>query len=257
MNLGELLTLLREAVLNDRTDRAAGTSDYLWTDQTLVTYINEAQRKYCALSLALRDGSTDAATLVTLAAGQSEYVLHPSVLAVVSAKLTTAHSDLVRVGHPALSAYRAPTERWIDPAQYSAYPAGATLAYSTDEQLASDGGPHERAVLRVYPTPDADANGRTIRLRVVRKPLVKFTVADIADENAIPEIPEDHHIEMLDWAAYLALRIVDDDAGAPRRAAEFKATFEENARRARAEAMRKMFAPMGWGFGRHGFTWEK
>ena len=95
-------------------------------------------------------------------------------------------------------------------------------------------------------------DGNVLRLRVVRKPLDRLTVGS---PSARPEIPEDYHIEMLDWAAYLALRIVDDDAGSPRRAADFKATFEESVRKARTEVMRKLFAPMDWGFGRGGFSW--
>jgi hypothetical protein len=74
--------------------------------------------------------------------------------------------------------------------------------------------------------------------------------------SARPEIPEDHHIEMLDYAAYLALRIIDDDAGSRKAAFEFKATFDESVREARKLVMRKMFAPLGWGFGRGGFRWD-
>ena len=62
---------------------------------------------------------------------------------------------------------------------------------------------------------------------------------------------------MLDWAAYLALRIVDVDAGMPSRANEFRASFEDHVKNARNSAMRKLFAPLQWGFGRNGFTWER
>ena len=49
--------------------------------------------------------------------------------------------------------------------------------------------------------------------------------------------------------------IVDDDAGAPKRAADFMATFDMHVKEARALTMRKLFAPMGWGFGRGGYSW--
>lgn len=253
MTLGDLLKLLRESILNDRSDRASGTSDYLWTDQTLVTYINEAQRRFAVKGLILRDATTDAVTLVTLVAGQSTYPLHKSVIAVMSARRTDQEADLTRVGHAVLAAYRAPVDQWIDPAYYTGLPAGPSLAYATDEGLVDfDAGSLSQIAMRVYPAPTTEQAGQTIRLRVVRKPLEPLVVGAPDGE---PEIPEDHHIEMLDYAAYLALRIVDDDAGAPRRAEEFRQSFEDHVKAARALAMRKLFAPMGWGFGQGGFSW--
>lgn len=254
MTLGEQLALLREAILNDRSDRVAGSSDYLWSDQTLVTYINEAQRRFAVKGLILRDGTTAEATKVTLVEGQTTYPLHPAVISVMSAKLEDRDAGLNRVGHSLFSAYRPPTDNWIDPAGLAVLPPGTTLAWSTDEAMNdADGDSFSQITLRVYPKPSAAQVGEVIRLRVVRKPLYPLVLTQL---SASPEIPEDHHIEMLDWAAYLALRIVDNDAGSPKRAEEFRQSFEDHVVKARALAMRKMFAPMGWGFGRGGFSWD-
>jgi hypothetical protein len=253
MTLGDLLELLRESILNDRSDRASGTPDYLWTDKTLVTYINEAQRKFAVEGLVLRDAQTDEVTKITLVEGQTLYPLHESVIAVLSLKNANQEADLTRVGHSTFGAYRAPTDSWVDPAGYTSLPAGPSLAYATDGGLsdAADG-TLSQVVMRVYPTPAAVQDGQVLRLRVIRKPIEKLVVTGL---SASPEIPEDHHIEMLDWAAYLALRIIDDDAGARKAAFEFKATFEESVKDARMLVMRKLFAPMDWGFGRGGFSW--
>lgn len=254
MTLRELLKLLRRAILNDRSDRTAGSSDYLWEDETLVTYINEAQRRLATQGLVLRDATTDEVTKITLVAGQSTYVLHESVIAVMSAKNSTQVADLNRVGHSVLAAYRAPSDNWIDPAGFTGLPAGATLAYSTDEGLqAVDSDSLSQIALRVHPVPSTAEAGNVIRLRVVRKPLEKLVAGDLGAE---PEVPEDYHIEMLDWAAYLALRIVDDDAGSPKRAEDFKASFEQHVKEARTNVLRKLFTPVDWGFGRGGFTWS-
>lgn len=253
MNLGELLQYLREAILNDRSDRVSGSADYLWTDATLVTNINEAQTRFCRRGLILRDGTTDEVTLVTLRTGVTEYPLHESILGVLSAKRTDQLADLTRVGHSVLAGYRNLSNSWVDPTDMFALAPGVTIAYSTDEALSdSNADSFIQPVLRVYPIPSTEQDGQTIRLRVVRKPLERFTVAA---KSARPEIPEDYHIAMLDWAAHLSLRIVDDDAGAPRRAQEFAATFEQHVRDARVEVMRKLFAPMGHGFGRGGWSW--
>lgn len=254
MNLGALLNLLRTAILNDRSDRVGGDNDYLWQDETLVTYINEAQNKFAREALVLRDGSTNEVTRVRLVEGQDSYSLHPAVLAVISAKPEGQQADLTRVGHSLLGAYRAPSDSWTDPQSLTTIPAGAPLAFATDEELvADDSGSLSVVTLRVFPKPSAAMADTYLRLRVVRKPLEQLTVDNL---YAIPELPDDHHIEMLDWAAYLALRIVDDDAGAPRRAAEFEARFLANIQKVRRQAMRKMFAPMPWGFGRGGFSWD-
>lgn len=253
MTLGELLQLLRGSILNDRSDRVEGSSDYLWTDETLVAYIAEAQRRLAVHGLVLRDATTNEATLVTLVEGQATYTLHEAVIAVVSAKLSARDADLTRVGHSTLAAYRQPSDNWVDPASFAALSNGPTLAYTTDEGLSATlSDSFSDITLRVYPTPGADQDGDTVRLRVVRKPLEALNANNL---SAVPEVPEDHHIEMLDYAAYLALRIVDDDAGSPKRAEEFRATFERNVKLARDAAMRKMFAPLEWGFGRGGFSW--
>lgn len=254
MRLDELLDELREGILNDRTDRTAGTSDYLWTDARLIRYINEAQRRFAVQSLILRDASTPEVTEFILVEGQQDYVLHEAVIAVVSAKVSTHTADLRRVGHSLLSMHSPVGDMTYDPSAFTWMQPGAPVAYSTEEGLSdqrADG--WSQVSLRVYPVPDADAAGTTIKMQVIRKPLEQLTVNNLC---AVPEIPEDHHLEMLDWAAYLALRIVDDDAGSERRAAEFARSFQVHVTEARKVAMRKLFAPLPWGFGRHGFAWE-
>lgn len=255
MRLSDLLTELRENILHDRSDRVAGSPDYLWSDATLVRYINEAQRRFARKALVIRDNTTPDITQVTLQTGVSEYTLHPSVLAVISAKVSTDQADLARAGHSAFNTYRQPDPYFFDTSALTTLPPGKPLAYSTDETLGLDDYDSVSAVvLRVYPTPSAEFNGTVIKLRVVRLPTCDLTTNNL---NAVPEIPQDHHLEMLDWAAYLALRIVDIDGGAPARAAEFRASFEAHVKEARDAAMRKLFAPAQWGFGRNGFSWEQ
>lgn len=255
MTLDELLDELREGILNDRTARVAGTSDYLWTDARLARYINEAQRRLAVRGLIIRDGTTDEVTKITLVEGQTVYPLHESVIAVVSAKRSDQDADLSRVGHSVLAAYRSPEENVFDFSYWTALPPGAPLAVSTDEEvLPDDCETATKVALRVYPAPDAaTAASITLRLRVVRKPLCDLT---LSNRGAVPEVPVDHQLDMLDWAAYLALRIVDDDAGAPRRAEEFRQRFELMVREARQTAMRKMFAPIPWRVGAQGWAWE-
>lgn len=260
MTLDELVAELRENILFDRSDRTDGDSDLLWSTETLVRYINEAYQRFARLSLVLRDNTTAAVTQVTLVTGQTEYPLHRAVLAVASARLTGDVGDLARAGHSVLNAYRGPDPTYWDPAQLSQLPPGKPLVFTMDETMAADATtpdtPIEAPVLRVYPTPSATYNGQIIQLRVVRMPLTALTLGeDMATQT--PELPVAHHLEMLDWAAYLALRVVDRDAGYRERALEFRASFEQHVKQARTEMLRKMHTPQPWGFGRHGFTWER
>jgi len=251
MNLEELLDELRHNILHDRSDQIAGDSDQLWSDRTLIRYINEAERRMARQALILRDAVTPEATLIQTVAGQKFYALHPSVIAVISAKCHGDVADLARAGHAALSTYHTPDTYFFDPSSLSVLPPGKMVAYSTDEGLLQDDAGTVRVVtFRAYPAPDA-THVQAIHLRVIRTPLRK-----LRNLQDIPEIPEDHHLDMLDWAAYLALRIVDHDAGDPDRAAEFKASFQAHVDEAKKLAMRKMFTPAPWGFGRNGFSWE-
>jgi hypothetical protein len=251
MTLGDLLEELRDNILHDRSDQVSGASDYLWSDKTLIRYINEAQRRFARLGLVLRDASTPQCCTVKLASGQIMYPLDPSVVAVISAQYTGDPGDLARAGHAALSTYHTPDPYFFNPAYLSTLPPGKPLAYSTDEEVRPDeNGSLSVVTMRVYPAP-LPTYVAPLKLRVARLPINKL--CELAD---VPEIPEDHHIDMLDWAAYRALRIVDHDKGDAARAAEFQAAFAAHVEEAKKTAQLRMFVPMQFGFGRNGFNWD-
>lgn len=252
MNLEDLLGILRGDILNDRSDRIDGTSDYLWSDETLVRYIDEAQRRFAKQSYVIRDSSTSEVVNVTVREGVTEYTLHPSVLFVISARIDGSMRDLHRMGHVSLGQFTVPNSIPYSPA-YESLPAGAPIVYTTDETLGEDDDGVQAAVtLRIYPEPRAEDDGTVIKLRVVRLPIERLTINNL---GAYPELPETHHLEMLDWAAYLALRIADHDAGNLKLAADYAASFGNHVREAQKLVLRKLFAPQPWGFGRHGFRW--
>jgi hypothetical protein len=254
VKLQDLLDELRENILGDRSDRTSGDSDILWNDATLVRYINEAQRRFAKRSFVIRDSTTTEVVNVTIAAGVTEYTLHPAIIAVISARLEDAVTDLIRVGHAALGNYQNPAATVISPASFSQASPAAPMAYMTDETIGEDDeGSISVVSMRIFPAPRAQDAGTIIKLRVTRMPLDELTVNNL---SMVPEIPADHHLEMLDWAAYLALRIVDQDAGNFKRAQDFASSFEGHVQEARKQVLRKLFAPQTWGFGRGGFRWS-
>jgi hypothetical protein len=267
MKLGDLLYVLREDILHDKTDLVPDSpqSDQLWSDRTLILYIDEAQRRMCREGLILRDGTTKDICTFWMKALQREYALHPSILAVVSAKcgpnpnLTNPinhpdHADLTRAGHASFNEFFVPNPYFFDPSSLSYQKPGKVVAFDTDEfLLPNNNGEFSVMNMRLYPTPSADFV-QPVHMRVIRLPQNHLTRENL---DAYPEIPEEHHVDMLDWAAYLALRKVDHDAGDPARAAEFKQSFEVHVAEAKKIAMRKLFATLQMGFGRNGFSWEQ
>ena len=259
MQLGDLLSELRENVLHDKSDQVAGASDYLWTDATLVRYIDEAHRRMARRGLMIRDSTTASVTQITTVNNQQFYPLDPSVLAVLSLQMVGDNQTLARAGYDAFNNYytNVPDTMFFDPSQLSNMQPGKAVAWSTDQSVIADpNGSWSVINLTLYPVIATPYDNIVGNMRVIRLPIERFSTANL---TAYPEIPEDHHLDMLDWAAYLALRSVDTDvagANAAARAADFAARFEAHCQDARKEAMRKLFVPQQWGFGRNGWSWE-
>jgi len=257
MNLGDLLCELRENILHERSDQVAGSSDYFWDDKTLVRYINEAERRFARRSRILRDNRTPECCQITTVAGQDNYQLHKSVISVMSLQMAGDFADLARASHTALNTYHQPDSYYFNPSQLANLPPGKALAFDTDEtMLENDHGSTSSINLRLYPVIASPYDNIVGTMRVIRLPMNRLSEDNL---DAYPEIPEDHHLNMLDWAGYLALRSPDLDVAADgglSRAGALAKSFEQHVLDAKNEAESKMFQPALWGFGRNGFTWE-
>lgn len=253
MRLEEMLLELRENMLHDRSDRISGAPDYLWSDTTLIRYIDEAQNQFARQTWCIRDGVTAAVTQVTLSTDQV-YPLHPKIIAVLSARLEGDTTDLARGHHTAFDTFRQQDALFFDANVLNAVQPGKPVAYDLDEYFVDDAtGSSGCMALRVYPTPSSTYVGQKIFLRVVRMPLNSLAGVNL---SAYPEIPSEYHFTILDYAAYLALRMPDHDAEDTARADRFLASFQAKVAQAKHEIRRKTFAPTLWGFGRNGFSWE-
>lgn len=257
MRLRRLLKELRENMLRDKSDQIAGASDYLWTDETLVGYIDQAQKRFAHLTECIRDAQTPQVCQFKTVTDQRLYTLDKSIIGVLSVHMDGDHADLARAGHSDLSTYHMPDTYFFDPAQLANLPPGKPLAYSTDEGIGQDDdGTYSTTLLRLYPKVSADYAGITGYLRVTRLPLLDLTCDNL---DLVPEIPDLWHMSMLDWAAYLALRGPDlDVAGgdAIDRSDKFAKSFQAHVDEAKAMAKKKMFTPLQWAFGRNGFSYE-
>ena len=208
MNLQELLEELRENILRDVSDAVSSSAeDFLFSDKSLVRYIDEAHTRFATLSLCLRDETTPEITEVVLAPGQEQYALDPRVVAVLGARMGNRHLSRTTYG-----AITSPSSSVVVGAAGTTCAVGRPYLFYTDR---------ETSKLGVYPVPTEEEH---LRLRVARKPLETLTVNAL---RAVPEIPSEWHLDMLEWAAYRALRNHDADVENMAKANSHKKRFED------------------------------
>lgn len=251
MKLATLLDELRTNILRDDAELASGPDDQLWSDEALVRYINDAQRKFAKRTFSLRDASTPSVVEVALATGVATYTLHKAVLALYSARYDTDVVDLARAGHTVFFTYDKDDPCFLDPSTAATWNPGRPRAYSTDEALDRDSSSKGSLILTVFPTPTSTEDGKIVYLRVARMPLNDFDIDHLDLES---ELDEDDQLDMLEWAAFRAMNTSDidgHDAQADKHAQLFEKAVRDTLRKQRI----KMRAPMRFEFGRAGFTW--
>lgn len=233
MELRELLDELRGNVLRDVSTVVNGDPDELWSDATLVRYLRDAEEKFVAGTLCLRDSLTPAVSTITLVSGQADYVLDKRVIDIYNAQFIGADNNRTLLT-PSSYGTRAGSLGELTPnvAMCDPQETGQPRLYYTDR---------DTGMVGFYPIPGDDQVPYTIRLQVARRPLNPLNANDL---DASPEIPDEYHLDLVEWACWRALRNHDADIdGDPAniaivmaRASAHKKRFEE----AIAECKRKM-----------------
>lgn len=171
MNVADFIAEFRRVTDDVKTD-------YLWEDEEIVNYLNDAVNEACERALLLEDRNTAATCSIALQAFQGDYALHPSVIKVK--RLTFRGRALNETSVEAMDAQDPDWEsRTGQPRQYIC---------------------GQNAGLRLVPAPVA---GESIALTVYRTPITALTMDD---DTAEPEIPARHHMRLLSWVyrcAYL------------------------------------------------------
>lgn len=173
MTLGELMGHLRCNILRDETP------PYLWSDTELLRYINEAYNIFARRTHALTDDYSDFTTFETVA-GQQSYDLDPRIVFVAEMGVVTDN------GNGELNYCELPdrTRKQLRNSYIQGKPQLHNLQVSTHK-------------VRFYPVPD---DVYTIQMLVARKPL-----NSLVSTKDIPEISEDYHLALTDYAAAKAL----------------------------------------------------
>lgn len=195
MNLEELIAAFRE----DSTDKV---EPYLWKDETVTRWFNEAQDEAAVRARLLLDDSTPAVTTIAVVAGQASYQLHPKVYEI--AHLRWQSSAAAHRG----KAVDLVTREWLDrkhPDWRVRLDCDGLYAIQTE------------GALRLVPTPRDEGS---LVLEAYRLPL-KILAAD-GDK---PEIHSASHAYLVYWALHKAFSQPDSDGFDPQRAATAEATF--------------------------------
>lgn len=198
MNLRDLLGELRRNILRDASTAANGreVDDSIWTDDALLLYIRDAEEKFASQTLCLRDSRTAAIANITLVADQEEYALDRRTISVLGAQLD-GRMVLGRANWG--TRFGADSQMTPNTSYQVPRETGEPRIYYTDR---------DTGFLGVYPIPSAGAAGKVIRLQVARRPLVPLTKNNL---DAEPEIPEQWHLDLVEWAAWRAMRNHDPD----------------------------------------------
>jgi hypothetical protein len=164
---------LSELVAHTRENILSDTrTPYQWADPTIEVFLNDAQKLFCRRTFCLIDDSSEFTT-VTTSANEPVITLNPVVLHVFNI------SDANSIKLSKFKASGAVPNRSGAPRSWG---------YRTSNTV------------RIWPTPDDEY---TLNAIVARLPL-----EDIS-ESVDPEIPDRYHLNLCEWAAYLALRRLD------------------------------------------------
>lgn len=195
-----------------RTDVKDDAKPYLWSDEEIYSNIDDAQKMFCRLIDGLPD-ATSVATSVAYAIDEAWLALHPSIIKIRAARFGSTGRPITVVNYEDL------TEHCIKLDGKTGNPHYLVIGMETDKAL-------------FYPTPVA---ADTLVLLIDRLPLKRIT----CDGDQKLEIPEEHHLHLLDWVKHLAYLKQDAETLDKRASADFETEFRRYCETARKEKERK------------------
>lgn len=224
MNLGDLIRRTRIR-LDDKK------APFLFADEDLIAYLNEAVNEACERARLITDSSTVGLTQIPLVPDVRRYELDPTVIDVVGAAIVSDGAplpgrNLKRIG--------------------DAWPTRLYTGWADFYSVALKGPLLELTIDRA---PQDFLPPAVLHLSVQRRPLVPMV--DLTDE---PEIPVQMHPDLTYWAAYMAYDTRDNDAGDATKAAtnearftaKFGAKIDYNARRKQLRHQAPVVTPINF-----------
>lgn len=189
MNSSELLDLFRSE-MSDKVE------PFLWSDEDVFGYENDAQVMHCRKTDGIADATTLAVTAIAVTPSTDWVDLHPKIIRIRSATRSDTGRDIDIINRDDM-----PLRRW-----YFDGALGSVKALVIGMQANK---------ARVFPKSNETV---TVNLTVFRLPLVP--ISDAGDQEF--EIEEQHHRHLLLWMKHLAYLKQDAETYDRTRAEEFE-----------------------------------
>lgn len=216
MNSSELLSLFR-------SEMADQEETYLWSDEDIFGYADDAQKMFCRLTDGIADASTEAVVKLEIDVDTDWVALHPSILRIRSATRADTGRAVEIINRDDM-----PSRRWFFDGM-----TGAVKALVIGQ---------EANKARVFPKSSETVD---VMLDVFRLPLVDVNT----DGDQALEAPAIHHPHLLHWMKHRAYLKQDAETFNRSKAAEFEARFRDYCEQVKQEERRKAFKPRSVAYG--------
>lgn len=210
-------TGLYEAFRSDVVDTAR---PFLWSDDEVWRYANDAYRMFVRLTGGVADFLSDACA-IEVVSGEAIVDQHPSILRIMEAQLRSNKNAVEIINSSDVGKMR-------------------STDYGQVKQLILDdkSGPvrymvhgMQRGKARLVQVPEVND---FIDMHIYRLPLEMIT----GDDQELTDVDEDHHSHLLDWMKHLAYKKQDAETFNPQASAQGKADFEAYCSFVKAEMQR-------------------
>lgn len=191
---------LEELIRRFRTLAVDKVQPYLFDDEDVIDWLNDAQRQACIRGRLLREDANLAVCEIALTPGQRTYPLHKSVYEIINARIVPGNGDRARTVFLA-------SRELMD----------GNMPDWRDEQGQAEFAIQDDTSIRVV---GVITTGDKLVIECYRTPLKV-----LANDVDKPEIHEAHHEHLIQWALHKAFSVVDADTFDPQRSDRSEAAF--------------------------------
>lgn len=174
---------LEDLIRRFRTLAVDKVQPYLFDDEDVIDWLNDAQRQACIRGRLLREDANLAVCEIALTPGQRTYPLHKSVYEIINARIVPVSGR----SRPVFLASR----EWMD----------ENMPDWRDEQGQAEFAIQDDTSIRVG---GVITTGDKLAIECYRTPLKV-----LANDVDKPEIHEAHHEHLIQWALHKAFSVVD------------------------------------------------
>lgn len=165
---------------------------YLWADENVTDWLNDAQAQACIRGRLIREDSMPSVCRITMVAGKATYALHESVYELINLRLLPSNGDRARP-------IKLVSREWLDAEFPDWRDSPRPVRYIIQDDTS----------IRMVGSFDA---GDMLLLECYRLPL-----SNLENDMDEPEIHQAHHEHLIQWALHKAFSIPDAEGFDPER----------------------------------------